>query len=346
MNINRKWSPFLLCAITVLAVSCDKKADKNETDTAIHITTVTAEEVEAGDGFVVSGNVEGQKTVDMGFLVSGRIADIKGEEGSLVSKGALIATIDPTNYAIAKELADVQVSQAADEYERLKLMHDRKSVSESDFNKSRFALDGAKAQQKLRAKDLADTKLYAEIGGILLKKRAEEGEIVSAGIPILTIADISRVKVCAYIPENRLKEVKIGQEVKVRIDAIDKEQTGTVKEVGGVADPATRSFTIKTELDNPGLSIRPGMIAEVSFAPTGGAKILAIRSTSLLHTPDGTPYVYVIDPKTNRAYRRNVSVGSLRGEYIEIVSGLRQGEIVAAGGKQKLSNGSIVSISK
>lgn len=346
MRTHRIWSSFLLCAATVVAVSCGKKADKHEADSAVHVTTETVGEVETGDGFVVSGNVEGRKTVNMGFLVSGRIADIKGEEGSIVGKGALIATLDPTNYAIAKKLADVQVSQAADEYERLKLMHERKSISESDFNKSRFALDGAKAQQEMRAKDLADTKLYAEIGGILLKKRAEKGEIVSAGTPILTIADISRVKVCAYIPENRLKEVKIGQEVSVRIDAIGKEQTGTVKEVGGVADPATRSFTIKAEMDNPGMSIPPGMIAEVSFAPADGMKTLSIRSTSLLHTPDGLPYVYVIEPKARRAYRRNITVGSLRGEYVEVASGLRKGEVVAVGGKQKLSNGSKVVISK
>ena len=335
MNINRIWSASLLCAAALFVVSCNKDTGGNEADAVVHITTETAEELETGDSFVVSGNVEGRKTVNLGFLVAGRIADINGEEGSLVGKGTLIATLDPTNYAIAKELADVQVAQAADEYDRLKLMYDRKSISESDFNKCRFALDGARAQQKLRAKDLADTKLYAEIGGILLKKRAEAGEIVSAGMPILTVADISRVKVCAYIPENRLKDVKIGQEVKVRIDAIDSEQTGTVKEVGGVADPATRSFTVKTELDNPGLSIRPGMIAEVSFAVADGAKVLAVRSTSLLHTPDGVPYVYVIDPSTSRAYRRNVSVGALRGEYMEIVSGLQKGEIVAAGGKQK-----------
>lgn len=348
MNISKIGKFYFLCVLSILVASChDKGKDKaGNKETVITVTTETVGRIAAKKDFTVSGNIEGFKTVNMGFLVSGRIASINGEEGSLIRKGALIAALEPTNYAIAKEMADVQVAQASDEYERLKLMYERKSISESDFKKSQFALDGAKAQQRLREKDLADTRLYAEIGGMLLKKRAEEGEIVSSGMPILTLADISRVKVIAYIPENRLKDIKIGQEVAVSIDAIDKKATGKISEVGGVADPATRSFTVKTEMDNPDLSIRPGMIAEVSFASSAEEKVLVVRSTCLLHTSDDVPYVYVVDNEKGRAYRRTVSIGSLLGDYIEIISGLEEGETIVSGGKQKLSNGSKISISK
>ncbi len=348
LNISKIGKFYLLCILSILVASChDKGKGKiGNKEAAITVTTETVGRIAAQKDFTVSGNIEGLKTVNMGFLVSGRIANINGEEGCLIRKGALIAAIEPTNYTIAKEMADVQVAQASDEYERLKLMYERKSISESDFKKSQFALDGARAQQKLREKDLADTRLYAEIGGMLLKKRAEEGEIVSSGLPILTLADISRVKVIAYIPENRLKDIKIGQEVAVSIDAIDKKGTGKISEVGGVADPATRSFTVKIEMDNPDLSIRPGMIAEVSFASPAEEKVLAVRSTCLLHTSDDVPYVYVVDNEKGRAYRRTVSIGSLWGDYIEIVSGLEEGETIVSGGKQKLSNGSRISISK
>lgn len=348
LNISKIWKLYFLCVLSVFVASChDKGKDKTENkEAAITVTAETVERIAAKMDFTVSGNIEGVKTVNMGFLVSGRIASIHGEEGSLIRKGALIAALEPTNYAIAKEMADVQVAQASDEYERLKLMYERKSISESDFKKSQFTLDGAKAQLKLREKDLSDTRLYAEIGGMLLKKRAEEGEIVSSGMPILTLADISRVKVIAYIPENRLKDIKIGQEVAVSIDAIDKKATGKISEVGGVADPATRSFTVKTEMENPDLSIRPGMIAEVSFISSAEEKVLAVRTTCLLHTSDDVPYLYVIDHEKGRAYRRTVSIGRLLGDYIEIVSGLEEGEAIVSSGKQKLSNGSRISISK
>ena len=90
--------------------------------------------VSGNDLFVVSGNIEGMKTVKTGFQVAGRIAGIKGEEGSIVSKGAEIAWLDPTNYAIAKELADVQVAQVTDEFKRISILHERKQCERERFH--------------------------------------------------------------------------------------------------------------------------------------------------------------------------------------------------------------------
>ncbi len=149
-------------------------------------------------------------------------------EGQNVGQGQLIAPLDPSNYSIAKEITDVQVNQASDEYTRLKLMHDRNSLSESDFKKIDFTLQGAKAQQKLLGKNLADTHLYSPISGILLRKLAERGEIVSTGTPVLVVSDINRVKVNAYIPENQLSQIRIGQEAQVLVGALGKTFTGKV----------------------------------------------------------------------------------------------------------------------
>src|SRR5580765_3333252 len=81
----------------------------------------------------VSGNVEGNTTVKLGFLVGGKINYIFGKEGQTVYRNQLVASLEPTNYLIARQLADVQVGTTSDEFSRLKLLHDRKSLSESDF---------------------------------------------------------------------------------------------------------------------------------------------------------------------------------------------------------------------
>ncbi|MGN1263344.1 MAG: efflux RND transporter periplasmic adaptor subunit, partial [Prevotella sp.] len=215
-------------------VSCRQD---NRQAPADDVISVTAEVVrpDSGDSrFIVSGDIEGQKTVKTAFQVAGRISGTVGEEGCMVRKGETIAWLDPTNYAIAKELADIMVAQAADEYSRVSILHERNSVSESDFMKCKYALDNAKGQQKLRAKDLADTRLQAPIGGILLQKMGETGEMAAAGMPVADISDISRVKINAYIPENRLRDIKIGQPVEVRIDAIGAVRKGSISEGGGV----------------------------------------------------------------------------------------------------------------
>lgn len=346
MEYNKTIKIAVLSLLATAVVSCNKNDNRPKQETAISVTTEKVSVISSSDLFVVSGNIEGMKTVKTGFQVAGRIAGIRGEEGSMVSKGSEIAWLDPTNYAIAKELADVQVAQATDEFNRINILHERNSVSESDFMKCKYVLDGAVGQQKLRAKDLADTKLHAPISGILLKKMGEAGEMISAGTPVLVISDISKVKVNAYIPENRLKDIKIGQDVEIRIDAVDAVRNGKVAEVGGMADPSTRAFTVKAIVDNPGNVIRPGMIAEASFTSPDSIMTTTVNSAALLRTPEGQPYVYVADKERKQAFRRNVSIGAVRGNRIEVVSGLEAGETVVVGGAQKLSNGSSINITK
>jgi len=253
-------------SILTLGSCKNKEGDTKEETRPFSVVAQKIEENSYASNISVSGNIEGNKTVRLGFMVAGKIDRINVNEGQNVGQGQLIATLDPSNYSIAKEITDVQVNQASDEHNRLKLMHDRNSLSESNFKKIDFTLQGAKAQQKLQGKNLSDTCLYSPISGILLRKLAEPGEIVSTGTPVLVVSDINRVKVNAYIPENQLSQIRIRQEAQVLVGALGETFTGKVTEVGGSADVTTRAFTVKIEVPNPKHNIRPGMIAEVQLA--------------------------------------------------------------------------------
>ena len=310
------------------------------------VTVVTSPVLKTAlnDEISLSGNIEGTKTVRLGFMVAGKIDFIAANEGERVSKGSLLASIDPASYAIAKEMADIQVNQVQDEYDRLKSMHDNKSLSESDFNKVSFGLQQAKAQQKLQAKNLADTKLYSPIDGILLKKLCETGEITGVGLPLFVVSDIRKIKVSAFIPENELHLIKIGQKANITVSAVDKTFEGKVTEVGSAADPSSRTFTVKIESDNPGLIMRPGMIAEVTFSSGETKQVLSIPAGALLHDINDQSYVFVADRDKNKAFRRNVVARKLINDRIEIVSGLNENELIVSGGQQKLVDGSSIII--
>lgn len=332
-----------------IAIALSLNACKSNSDNVVEekTTPVIVEQVNnssVSQDISVSGNIEGNKTVKLGFMVAGKINQINVSEGQNISNGQLIATLDPSNYSIAKEIADVQVNQATDEYNRLKTMYDRNSISESDYKKIDFTLQGAKAQQKLHNKNLSDTKLYSPFSGVLLKKAAETGEIVAAGTPVLVISDINTVKVNAYIPENQLSQIRIGQTANVQVSALDENFTGKVTEVGSAADVTTRAFTVKIEVANPKLKIRPGMIAEVTLPSTQEKSMLAIPASAILRTPEGQPYIFVADK--GQAFQRNVSVGDVYGDKIEILSGLSAGETIITGGQHKLANGSKISVTK
>jgi RND family efflux transporter MFP subunit len=314
--------------------------------TAIPVTVMKVQKKSIQQEISISGNVEGNRTVKLGFMVAGKINFILPNEGQKVAKNQLVASIDPENYAIAKELADIQVNQVADDYIRLKAMHDTRSISEGDFAKIGFGLQLAKVQQKLHIKNLAETKLYSPISGVLLKKLAETGEITGTGIPVLVISDISTVKVSAFVPENELHLVKIGQPAQVKISSLDTAFTGKVTEVGAVADPTSRAFTVRIEISNLQWIIRPGMIAEVNLVTGMSSEMIEIPIETVLMDNNNTNYVFVTDESSGKAIKRNISLGKLKDNHIEVISGLAVNEIVVTEGQHKLSDGTQVTIQK
>ncbi|MVT10573.1 efflux RND transporter periplasmic adaptor subunit [Chitinophaga tropicalis] len=336
----------LLAAILIFSSCGSKNRNKETTESAIPVIAEEAGRTSTVRETSVSGNIEGSQTVHLGFMVGGKVNFIAANEGQPIKEGQLLASLDAQNYSIAKEISDVNVGKAQDEFNRLKIMYERKSISESDFTKITLGLQEAKAQQKLQAKNLADTRLYSPISGVLLKKNTEVGEITAAGTPLFVVSAINTVKVNAYIPESELSNVKLGQEATVFVGALNETLTGKVTEVGAAADPASRAFMVKINLGNPGLRVRPGMIAEIKIASGHTSEILALPAEAVLHDLDNQSYVYVIDKSRNKAFKRKVSVGQLSGNRIEITSGVLPGELVVTGGQQKLNDGSSVIITK
>ncbi|MHA3047674.1 efflux RND transporter periplasmic adaptor subunit [Riemerella anatipestifer] len=162
----------------------------------------------------------------------------------------------------------------------------------------------------------------------------------------MVISDIASVNVNAYIPESELKNLKIGQNAEVTISAVDQTVAGKVTEVGGVADPTSRTFTIKIKVPNPHYKIRPGMIAEVKILSSNPKAALFVPSNALLKGENNQNYVYVADKKSSKAFRRNVSVGEISENKVEIISGLTEGESIVVEGQNGLVNGSLISIKK
>lgn len=331
-------------AFTVLEGCKDKSGFNNNENKALVVQTQKITPLLVSKQLLVSGNIEGKKTIRLGFVVAGKINFIAHNEGQNIHAGELLASLDPENYSIAKEIADANLDQTQDEFDRLSQMHDRKGISEGDFIKITNALKVAKAQQKLHSKNLSDTRLYSPISGVLLKKNTEVGEIIDAGLPLFIVSDIRSVIVNTSVPESDLRFIHIGNRANVYVPALDSSFTGKITEMGMVAEATTRTFTIKIELKNPNLLIRPGMTAEVIIDTGKKEQIIAVPANAILHDIDNSSYIFIADTIKNHAFKRNITLGGIYNNYIEVVSGLTPGETIITGGQQKLNNGSLISI--
>jgi HlyD family secretion protein len=270
-----------------------------------------------------SGEVKPKRFVNISANVSGRITHLYVAEGERVPKGKVLARIDSTRYeagtrqseaamqAARSELdraqADLQVTKLR--YERAQQMHGEKLISDQDYDQAQAEMkmkEAAVASQRRRIAqteavldsdqdDLSKTTVVAPMDGIVTSLTKEEGEVVIGAqsfqpTVIMTVADLSIMEAELLVDETDIRNVKLGQEAKIRVDALEGvEITGEVTEIGssaiargaGQATTATtanqaKDFKVVVTLKNPPATLRPGLNASADITTDRKAKVLAV----------------------------------------------------------------------
>ncbi|AYB31949.1 efflux RND transporter periplasmic adaptor subunit [Chryseolinea soli] len=336
----------LLLLLIATACVSNKETPHADADSAIPVSIQNLASQQLPNEILLSGSIEGKTTVNLAFMVPGKVEYISHKEGETITNGQLLSRLELTSYTLNKELSDVQVVLAKDEFTRLSLMYKAGSLSESDFTKAGMAVTQAELQKKIQEKNIADAHIYSPLNGVLLSKQTEVGEAVSAGVTLFVVADIRKVIVTAYIPEGELHQVAIGQMAEVHISALNQSFPGKVTDVGAVADMVSRAFTVKIEIDNKDLLIRPGMIAEARIAGNRNEHDILIPTESVVHDLNNQNYIYIADIKQQKAFKRKISLGRIVENKIQVVSGLSTGETIVVDGQSKLADGAHITIIK
>ncbi|HEX9513468.1 MAG TPA: efflux RND transporter periplasmic adaptor subunit [Puia sp.] len=342
---------FFTILFFIFFYSC-KSGDRNENAPSIidpdsvrvPVTAIVMTRSIGNDKLSFSGSTEARTTVNLGFMVGGKVSRVMVDEGSKVSKGELIADLETTDYTLALDIANANLQKVQDEYDRLTILQGRGSIPAGDYVKAVASLHEITARQKQAIKSLTDSRLYSPISGIVSRKGTNPGEVISPGLPLFSIVDINPIRVVVAVPESEIGQVRPGQSAKVDIPALDSTFSGTVRLIGPVADPNTRSYTIKIDLPNPHFLIRGGMIATTALLSTHKSSGLLLPAEAVLHDIDQTTYVFVADREKNTAFKRKILVGALYDNKIEVSSGLNENELVVVGGQQKIQDGSLIQI--
>jgi len=274
------------------------------------------------------------------------------------------------------EEARIDLNRSEDEYKRMRFLVERKSLPSNDFQKIeaayntareryQMAVEGtrledrnaamaqalaAKAQASEESKRLGDTRLLAPITGNISMRRIDPGQTIAAGAPVLSIVNLNPVKVRVGVPEAEIGKVKRGAKAEISLPSLEgRSFEGQVEIIGVSAEAASRTYTVKVVVPNPGPVLLAGMVAEARiFASTkaGAAKtqVLTIPGEAIVRDPQGAPNVYVYHPDRNRVYARRVEVGLPIGGEVQIRSGLNGDEQIVVAGQQKLREGILVQI--
>ena len=354
-------SSFLAISLVIAAAAvlsaCSKPEPAQEPVRAVKVLSVGVQAFQSGPEF--AGEVKPRVESRLGFRVAGKIVRRQAELGQHVKAGQVLAQLDPQDYRLAADAARAQLAAAttnrdlaAGDFTRYSALKDQNFIRGAELARrdttlkaAQAQLDQAKAQLSSQGNQAAYTTLVADVSGVITSIDAEPGQVVTAGTPIVRIAQDGPRDVLFAVPEDKVAAIKPGSEVAVRGWNANAELTGKVREVGASADPVTRTFPVKVSLDVS--DTPPALGTTVSVTPRAlsmaGAPVIKLPTSALRKEGDGTA-VWVLDKSTMTVKSQPVQIATADGNDAVISSGLAPGMLVVSAGVHVLSPGQKVTI--
>ena len=197
--------------------------------------------------------------------------------------------------------------------------------------------------QNIRVKN---TNVKATIAGVINKRNIEPGSVVAPGTPLFDIVNVSKLKLKVAVNENEIVNLKVGQNVKVTASVLPNEEfVGKISFIAPKAD-ASLNFPVEIEVSNNN-KLRAGMYGTAVFSSskdTGATKALAVIPAKAFINGVSSNKVFVVE--NNVAKLTDVVSGRVVGDYVEILSGLKQGATVVTSGQINLTDGAKVKVVK
>ena len=333
---------YLILLSVILLGSCGGKGEQNtKAPTRVKTQVVSPDMLDNAQTYV--GIVEEREATAVSFIGMGIVKRMLVNEGQVVGKGQLIAEIDDTQARNLLTGAEAQMTQANDALARYKMLHDNGSLPEVKWVEIQSKVAQAKSQLEVARKNLADCRLVAPVSGIIGKKLIGAGETALPSQAVVSILDISTVKVKVAVPEAEVGGINANTPTSIQVEAINGSYQGGQIEKGVQADALTHTYDIRINVANGNRKLLPGMVANVRFVSDGsqaiGSKMIPV--TAVQKKADGSLFVWTVG-KDSTAHRSTVTIGQTQGNYICVIDGLNIGDRVATEGYQKLSEGTKV----
>lgn len=273
----------------------------------VTLETAKAQRIDISTSVTATGTVEPVTKVEVGTQVSGIVSKLYVDYNDVVKAGQVIAEMDKVNLQAELTSANAQLSTAKTEFEyqekeynRIKTLHDKELVSDSEFDQAQYQYQSAKnaysqsqaSYTKVR-RNLSYATITSPIDGVVISRAVEEGQTVAAGFStptLFTIAkNLTEMQVIADVDEADIGQVLEGQRVTFTVDAYpDDVFEGDVKQVRLEATTTSNVVTYEVVINapNPDLKLKPGLTANVTIYTLEENDVLAVPTKALRFNPD------------------------------------------------------------
>ena len=341
----------LVVAVPLMVSACGAEPEAAAPEVRPVRTIVTTTRG-VGDQISLTGHVEAKNEVSYGFRIGGRLVERLVNVGDRLTAGQVIARLDPQNETnavrsaqAALTAADGQLGVSRNTYERQRALLARGFTPRAQYEQAEQAYLAARAQVEdaaarlLIAQDLLGfTELKADSPGVVTARRAEPGEVVQPGQPIIEVARRDGRDAVFDVPAALIASLPGDPVIRVSLTgdpAVTAE--GRVREVAPQADPVTRTFAVRVGLIDPPEALRLGStVTGTVLVDTG--PVIEVPASALTRI-DGKPAVWIVDPATRTVALRPVGVVRFTPAKVTVSEGLKDNELVVTAGVQALHPG-------
>jgi membrane fusion protein (multidrug efflux system) len=288
-----------------------------------------------------NGVLEAEYEVDLVARTDGPVVELNVEEGDAVHKSDVLARLDRQELLAQLEIARVALDEAGLAYERAQSLQEENLISPEAFDQAESAWETARAQHDGSRIQLGYTEIRAPFDGLIVRRYVDFAEHVSLNAPLFRISDFTPLLCPIQVPERELRRLRLRQDAYLTVEAFSGERfDATVLRISPVVEASTGTIKVTLEVAARG-KLRPGMFARVFLQTDTRPDALVIPKAALSLESIGDT-VYVADGDT--AARREVALGYAEGDWIEVLSGVTEGEGVVVVGQDGLSDGTSIRV--
>jgi len=302
--------------------------------------------------FETTTRVEAERSVQVTSEGVGKCLKVLVDEGDTVTKGDVLAELDTSEINTQLSASRTQLAKAKADYERARLSVKEGLVAPVEFENAKYAYEQQQANVEQLEVQLGNMTVRAPLSGVVTKKMAQAGQIVSSGSPCFEIIDPQSYVLNVNAPEkDYLSRIKVGQKAKVKLDSLDEEIAAKVRKINPAVDETTGTVKVTLDVEKSALSkLRDNAFARVNVVLATHENALMVPKEAIVEE-NARRYVFVVqrpaageaaatdaaaEGETLIARRNEVKTGLEDSVHVEILEGVADADVVVTVGQQTL----------
>lgn len=324
----RRKTLFIIFFIMIVAFVLWKVVNPAHNVTAIIVSRGTAVDI-----VYATGEVEPVEESQLSFNESGRLTNWYHDEGETVKQGMPLAALDDVEEKAEVARLESLVNNDRTEAQRAQTLWQKRSGSKESLDRSNSTLAQDEERLKTAREQLAKRQIIAPYDGIILRREGERGETITAGQMVFVIGQPDRLRLSLDVDEEDIPHVFVGQKALISADAFPHVVfEGQVHDITPRGDTLNKSYRARVYMKD-GFTMPLGMTVEANLVAQERANTLLIPNEAVINGAS------IFKVENNRSVRTSIKTGISNGSYTEILSGLKEGDVVITSPSDGLENG-------